>query len=91
MEIAQTRYHSMNVHVQKATLEPTVKPISMNVTLNCVRMQELAQMVSIPTGVNAWTVMLGKTVKAISTNVDQNPVKMVVPVKMKSTLTVVPV
>ena len=54
-------------------------------------MAELAEMVSIPTGVNAWTVMLGKTVKAISVNVDQSPVKMVVPVKMKSTLTAVPV
>ena len=90
MGTAQTRSSHSNVSVQEATLEPTVKPTSMNVKTIHVGMVEHAEMVSVPTSVNAWTDTLEKTVKAVSTNADQTPVKMVVPVKMMATFTSAP-
>ena len=84
MGTAQTRSSHSNVNVQEATLEITAKPLSMNVPANCVRMMELAEMVSMPTSVSVQVVTLGKTVKATSTNVEQIPANMMHHVTMKT-------
>ena len=87
MEVAQTRSSHTGAHVQKATLETTVKPTSMNVTLNSVGMVELVKMVSIATSASVQKATLGKTVKVTSMDVDPTPANMMhsVPKKTKGT------